>query len=175
MWRAPPQEPNFESIQIKYLENGTVAVVSFNRPKKANSMRYEDFDNLQTVFDYLGRVDSEVRAIVLTGNGKHFNAGLDIVSASAMNEHKAQPGDETNDPARASVRFGNIVSNLQATVSSVERCRVPVISALHGFVIGAGIDISAACDVRYTTKDARLTIKEVDIGLAADLGTIQRF
>ena len=138
-------------------------------------MRYEDFDNLNTVFDYLGRVDSEVRAIVLTGNGKHFSAGLDIVSASGMNELKAQPGDETNDPARASVRFGNIVTNLQAGVSSVERCRVPVIAALHGFVIGAGIDISATCDVRYTAKDARFTIKEVDIGLAADLGTIQRF
>ena len=60
-------------------------------------------------------------------------------------------------------------------MSSIERCRVPVIAALHGFVIGAGIDIGAACDVRYTTKDARFTIKEVDIGLAADLGTIQRF
>ena len=47
-------------------------------------MRYEDFDNLNAVFDYLGRVDSEVRAIVLTGNGKHFSAGLDIMSASKM-------------------------------------------------------------------------------------------
>ena len=82
MWRAPPTEPKFETIQIKYLENGQVAVVSFNRPKKMNSMAYEDFDRLKAVMDYLGRVDSEVRAIVITGNGKHFSAGLDIVSAS---------------------------------------------------------------------------------------------
>ena len=106
MWRAPPAEPKFESIQIKYLENGQVAVVTFNRPKKMNSMRYEDFDALNAVFEYLGRVDSEVRAIVLTGNGKHFSAGLDIVSASGMSNLKAQPGDENNDPARASIRFG---------------------------------------------------------------------
>ena len=50
--------------------------------------------------------------------------------------------------------------------------RVPVIAALHGYVIGGGIDMSSACDIRYASKDAKFTIKEVDIGLAADIGTL---
>lgn len=56
----------------------------------------------------------------------------------------------------------------------VDKCRVPVICAVHGLAIGAGVDLSAACDIRYATKDAKFSIKEVDIGLAADLGTLQR-
>jgi enoyl-CoA hydratase/carnithine racemase len=57
----------------------------------------------------------------------------------------------------------------------VERCRVPVIAALSGFVIGAGVDLSSACDIRICSKDAKFSIKEIDIGMCADLGTIQRF
>ena len=67
------------------------------------------------------------------------------------------------------------VAMLQRHLTSFEKCRVPVICNLHGYVIGGGIDLSAACDIRYCSKDVKFTIKEVDIGLAADIGTIQRF
>ena len=92
-----------------------------------------------------------------------------------MNSIKPQPGDEGNDAARASLRFSEVVSIMQSCVSSIERCRVPVIAALHGFVIGGGVDISSTCDIRYAAKDTKFTIKEVDLGLAADIGTVQRF
>ena len=79
------------------------------------------------------------------------------------------------DPARAAVDFFQVVGPLQESVSSLEKCRVPVIAAMHGLVIGAGIDLVSAADVRYCSKGTKFTIKEVDIGLAADIGTLQRF
>lgn len=60
-------------------------------------------------------------------------------------------------------------------MTAAEKCRIPIICAIHGFAIGAGIDLSSACDIRLATKDVKFSIKEVDIGLAADIGTLQRF
>jgi delta(3,5)-delta(2,4)-dienoyl-CoA isomerase len=68
-----------------------------------------------------------------------------------------------------------LLGPLQRQTSVVERCRVPVICALSGYVIGAGVDISSACDIRIASKEAKFSIKEIDIGMCADLGTIQRF
>ena len=94
-------------------------------------------------------------------------------AAMEMESLKAEPGNDEQDPARASLKYlHGSIRPLQESVSSIELVRVPVIAALHGYVIGAGIDLSSACDVRYVAKDAKLTIKEVDIGLAADIGTI---
>ncbi len=60
-------------------------------------------------------------------------------------------------------------------MSSLEKVRVPVIAAIHGYCIGAGVDLASACDIRLCAKDVKFTIKEIDIGLAADIGTLQRF
>ena len=79
------------------------------------------------------------------------------------------------DVARISVKISDLVLRLQRYTSSLEVCRVPVICAIQGYCIGAGIDMSSACDIRLCSKDAKFTIKEVDIGICADLGTIQRF
>ena len=64
---------------------------------------------------------------------------------------------------------------MKKSVSSLEEVRVPVIAAIHGYCIGAGVDLASACDIRLCTKDTQFTIKEVDVGLAADIGTLQRF
>lgn len=68
-----------------------------------------------------------------------------------------------------------LVIDLQRQTSIVEKARVPVIAVLSGYVIGAGVDLSSACDIRLCSKDAKFSIKEIDIGMCADLGTIQRF
>jgi delta(3,5)-delta(2,4)-dienoyl-CoA isomerase len=64
---------------------------------------------------------------------------------------------------------------MQRQTEIAEKVRVPVICALHGFVIGAGVDLASSCDIRISSKDTKFTIKEVDIGIVADLGTMQRF
>ena len=96
---------------------------------------------------------------------------LDITAA-------AQSGfgtsDGTDDPARRGLRIEPSIALPQESFTAIEKCRVPVIAAIHGACIGAGIDMSTACDVRYCSKDAYFSIREVAVGLAADVGTLQR-
>ena len=131
------------------------------------------FDKIKEVFQWLGRPGSDVRAIVFTGEGKHFTAGLDLTSAAEMQGLRA--GGDEKDPARAAFDFFQVVGPLQESVSSLEKVRVPVISAINGLCIGAGVDLCSATDIRIASKGSKFTIKEVDIGLAADIGTLQRF
>ena len=161
-------EPKCEDFEIKYLEDGKVAVVVFNKPKKLNVVAWETFTELQSIMEYMGRIGSDVRAIVLAGAGRVFTAGLDMNSAMKMQELK----DSAEDPARAAVRFFDVVKPLQDSISSLEKVRVPVIAAMHGYCIGAGIDIVSACDIRIAAKGTKFTIKEIDLGLAADIGTL---
>ena len=172
MWRTI-QEPNHAEVKVEYLDEGKVAVVSMNRPKKYNAITFEMFDKIKEVFNYLGRPGSDVRAIVFTGEGKHFTAGLDLKSAAEMQGLGASGAEK--DPARAALDFFQVVGPLQESVSSLEKVRVPVIAAINGLCIGAGVDLCSAADIRIASKDAKFTIKEVDIGLAADIGTLQRF
>ena len=66
------------------------------------------------------------------------------------------------------------IRELQATVSAIEDCRKPVIAAIHGACLGGGIDISSACDLRYASAEANFAVKEIDVAIVADLGTLQR-
>ena len=121
--------------------------------------------------EYLGRIDSDVRAIVIAGSGKVFSAGLDMNSAMGMQELK----DSAEDPARSAIKFFDVLRPLQEGISSLEKVRVPVIAAIHGYCIGAGVDVVSACDIRYAAKGTKFTIKEIDLGLASDVGVLQRF
>ena len=95
MWRTIT-EPNHEEVKVQYLNEGKVAVVTMNRPKKFNAITFQMFDKIKEVFQYIGRPGSEVRAIVFAGEGKHFTAGLDLKSAAEM--QNIRNGDK--DPAR---------------------------------------------------------------------------
>ena len=77
-------EPKFESFDVRYLADGHVAVVALNKPKKFNCISFEEFAQLRQIFEFLGNSESAVRAIVFTGIGKNFSAGLDLVSAMAI-------------------------------------------------------------------------------------------
>lgn len=80
--------------------------------------------------------------------------------------------EEEPDASRKAIKIYTDLSRLQRETSCVEKCSVPVIAAISGYCIGAGIDMSSACDIRYCSKEVKFTIKEVDIGICADLGTI---
>lgn len=173
MWRTI-SEPNHKEVKIQYLDEGKVAVVSINRAKKFNALTYQMFDQIREVFEYLGRPGSDVRAIVFTGEGKHFSAGLDLTSAAEL--QGLQSSSSEKDAARVAFDFlQQVLSPLQQSVSSLEKVRVPVIAAVNGLCIGAGVDFCSTADIRIASKGAKFTIKEVDIGLAADIGTLQRF
>lgn len=78
------------------------------------------------------------------------------------------------DPARSAFRLRNLVASMQASFTAMEKCPQPTIALIHGACIGGGVDLTTACDVRVCTEDAYFTVKEVDIGLVADVGTLQR-
>lgn len=115
--------------------------------------------------------DPSVRSIVLSGAGdKAFTAGLDVKAAS----QGLLSDSSATDSARKAVHLRREVASFQECVSSLEKCEKPVIVVLHGFSLGLAIDLSTAADVRFCAKNTQFAVKEVDIGLAADVGTLSR-
>jgi enoyl-CoA hydratase/carnithine racemase len=155
-----------ESERIAVAIDEGVAHVELARPDKYNAMDKAMFAAIGETFRALGR-DPLVRAILLSGQGRHFTAGLDLAYASSQ----FGPSTDTGRAAEARLRH---IFWLQDCFSAVEAARAPVIAALHGGCIGAGVDLAAACDLRVAAEDAFLQIAEVDVAITADLGTLQR-
>ena len=143
-----------------------VAHVELARPEKFNAMDKAMFAAIGDTFRALG-ADREVRAILLTGRGRHFTAGLDLQYAASQFQPNADPGRAAEGRLRH-------IQWLQDAFSAVEAARAPVIAAIQGGCIGAGVDLAAACDLRLCAGQAFFQIAEVDVAITADLGTLQR-
>ena len=128
---------------------------------------------LRKVFDTLSH-SASVRTIVLSGSGpKAFTTGLDVQAASQSGVLN-QSGDTAIDGARAAAGIRRHIAEFQDCITAIERCEKPVVCVMHGYTYGLGIDISTCADVRICSRDTRFAVKEVDIGLAADIGTLSR-
>ncbi len=145
-----------------------IAQVQINRPDKANALDEAAWDELLAIFSAVD-ADPEVRVVVLSGAGKHFCSGIDLSLLASLQHQTAHV-----DGARSRELLRRKVLELQAPVNAIELCRQPVIAAIHGGCIGGGVDIVSACDLRYCTEDAVFCIKEIEVGMVADLGTLQR-
>ena len=145
-----------------------IAHVRFNRPQKANALDEIGWQELRQLFEQLDQMD-EVRVVVLSGEGKQFCAGAD---QSFLMGAFSKLQDESK--GHASERLHQLVLELQASVNVIECCRKPVLATIHGACVGGGVDIVTACDMRYVTSDAFFAISEIDLGIVADLGTLQR-
>ncbi|KAI0727035.1 ClpP/crotonase-like domain-containing protein, partial [Fomitopsis betulina] len=123
---------------------------------------------LAQVFNKLS-CEPSVRAVVLaSANPKLFSAGIDLSALGSITDGASQ------EPARRALQQRDLILSFQSCISAIERCPYPVIAATHGVAYGLSIDIIAACDVRYTASNTVFSIKEVDVGLAADIGTLSR-
>jgi enoyl-CoA hydratase len=111
----------------------------------------------------------EARVGVLVGRGKYFTSGIDLAMLMGLG---AKIEDDCDGRRREKLR--RLILDLQDTLTSIERCRKPVLAAVHGACIGGGIDLITACDMRYCSADAWFTVKEIDVGMTADVGTLQR-
>jgi enoyl-CoA hydratase len=144
-----------------------VAQVRLNRPDELNSMVPEFWRELPEIATRLSD-DGGVRAMVLSSTGKHFSAGMDLgVFASA-----GITGD--GEPGRVNANLTLLVRRLQESFTALERARMPVLAAVQGGCIGGAVDMVAACDMRYATADAFFVVQETNIGMTADVGTLQR-
>jgi len=155
----------FNSFKLDITDH--IAHVSFNRPEKRNSLNAPAWDEMRAIFKHCS-IDPEVRVVVLSGEGKMFCAGIDVSMLMQMNGYKS------NCEARKREEFRVNLLKLQEDVSSLEQCQKPVIAAIHNACIGGGVDIISSADMRFCTEDAYFVIKEVDMGLVADIGTLQR-
>jgi enoyl-CoA hydratase len=145
-----------------------IAHLAFNRPEKANALNGEAWKEMRQHFKNFSQ-DPKVRVVILSGEGKHWCAGIDLellMSLSGMQSISCE--------GRKREQVREFILELQSCISAIESCRKPVLAAIHNGCIGGGVDIATACDIRYCTKDAYFTIKEVDLGLVADIGTLQR-
>ena len=156
---------DYKAFRIELV--GKIAHVQINRPDKVNAMNADFWREIIEIFQWVDDNDA-VRVVVLSGAGKHFSSGIDLMLLASVG---AQLG---KDVGRNATALRRKILELQASFNAVDNCRKPVLAAIQGYCIGGAIDLVSACDMRYCTVDAQFSIKEVDMGMAADVGTLQR-
>ena len=160
---------SYECFDVSIDEN--IAHIVLNRPEKRNNMNAAFWDELPAI---IRDIDEKARArvVVISSTGPHFCGGLDVGMFMA-GDVKDDSTDVTRRRQKAA-NFLNSVSLMQDSFSSLETCRLPVLAAIQGGCIGGGVDLVTACDMRYATRDAFMTIYETKIGMTADVGTFPR-
>jgi enoyl-CoA hydratase len=147
--------------------DGPVAHLSMNRPNKANGMTQAFWDELPELVRELD-ADPAIRVLVISGEGRHFTGGMDLAAFNGIADLAK------SEPARGAYALRRLIVKLQDSLSALEEARFPVIAAIHGACLGAGIDMTSACDIRLASADTSFGIEEIHIGMAADVGTLQR-
>lgn len=146
-----------------------IARVFLNRPEKKNAMGPAAWLEPLTIFNELDS-DPEIRAVIIAGKGDCFSAGIDLTE---MVPHLPELLDR-NQLGATKWRFLPKIRQLQEGISAVEKCRKPVVAAIHGHCLGAGLDLATACDIRLCAEDAQFSLKEAAVGFVADVGVLQR-
>ena len=158
--------PEFECIELEVVNK--VAYATLNRPDKANALNHTLWFEIGDVANWVSATP-EVRALVLQGAGKHFTAGIDFsLIMEIVGSTATLPEGHKQEALRAKIL------GLQEAFSALERCSKPVIASVNGSCIGGGIDLITACDIRYASDEAVFCVKEIDLAIVADIGTLQR-
>jgi enoyl-CoA hydratase len=171
---------DFESpvLRLEAGEEG-VATLWLDRPEARNAMGVDLWRDLPRAMAVLSG-DNQVRAVVVAAQGPHFSVGLDL---KAMGSLLTGGGDSSGGgrgggggaSMAARARSGRTeVLRLQEAITAVARCPKPVLAAVHGYCIGGGVDLIAACDIRLASADAVFSVREAKMAIVADLGSLQR-
>jgi enoyl-CoA hydratase len=161
-------EIGYETLTFT-VQNG-VAWVALNRPRESNALNEPLWNELRAAFQHVDRTP-EIRVAILTGNGKNFCAGADVGMLAAV---LGEGSSDTSCEGRTRESLYHFVLDLQDVMTTIERCRKPVIAAMHGASVGGGVDLAVACDLRYSTVDARFAVKEIDMAITGDVGVLHR-
>jgi len=144
-----------------------IAHLQLNRPERMNTMSPRFFPLLRDAVQAL-HDEGQVRVLVISSSGKHFSAGM------ALDTFASDDSILRTGTARARLAFQEMLRRLMACFDVFDAARFPVICAIQGGCIGGALDLAAACDLRYCTADAFFCVQEINIGMAADLGVLQR-
>jgi enoyl-CoA hydratase len=143
-----------------------VSVIEMNRPEALNAMNIAFWVELPEIIKSLDAA-AKTRVAVLQGAGRLFSAGMDV---SMFSKESAL----TTESVLERERFRLQLVALQRSFEAIAQARFPVLAAIHGACIGGAVDLVTACCLRYATKDAFFCIEEINIGMMADVGTLQR-
>lgn len=146
-----------------------LAWVYLNRPEKKNSMNAPAWTEPEAIFEDLDQ-DEEIRCVVLTGKGTCFSTGIDLLGMSDAIPEMMDPNQMGETKWKTLFK----IKKMQDSISCIEWCKKPVIAAIHGYCVGAGLDMVTACDIRLCTEDALFSLKEAAVGFVADVGVLQR-
>jgi enoyl-CoA hydratase len=170
----------FESPVLSMEQDEFVATVWLDRPEARNAMGVDLWQDLPRAMDAVG-ADPSVRVVVVAAKGPHFSVGLDLKSMGSV---LAGGGEAGPDAASGSGSAASMaarargarreVLRLQDAITAVARCPKPVVAAVHGYCIGGGVDLIAACDIRLGSVDAIFSVREAKMAIVADLGSLQR-
>ncbi|CAH2061784.1 unnamed protein product, partial [Iphiclides podalirius] len=160
--------PQYETLAVS-VPKKYVFHVELNRPTKLNTFTPTMWSELSACFTTLSD-NPECRVVILSGQGKHFTGGIDL---NAFVE-SASVAHELSDVARKARFLHKMIVQYQNGITALENCVKPVLAVVHNACVGAGVDLITAADIRYCTEGAWFQVKEVDVGLAADVGTLQR-
>jgi enoyl-CoA hydratase/carnithine racemase len=163
----------FSSDVLTVEVDAHVATLWLDRPEKRNAMGPAFWSDLPRAMGAIAS-DPALRVVVVAAKGPHFSVGLDLVAMSELLVGRSGGG---NGPLSMAARAGAAraeIRRLQASVSAVADCPLPTIAAIHGYCIGGGVDLAAACDIRLASADAVFSVRETKVAIVADLGSLQR-
>lgn len=154
-----------ESLEVT-IDDG-IGTIFLNRPQRLNALGKSFWDELPEAVESLEQA-REVRVITIRAHGPHFTSGLDLSDVDL------EETEEEGSPAERSMRFYRHVKKLQAAITTLASCKKATIAAIHGYCLGGGVDLIAACDIRICSADAVFSIRETKIAIVADVGSLQR-
>ncbi|MFA5121220.1 crotonase/enoyl-CoA hydratase family protein [Zavarzinia sp.] len=154
----------YEAFAVEVKDH--VAHLQLKRPDQLNTMIPAFWTEIKAIFETLAE-DPAVRVAVISSTGKHFTAGMDLSVFGSL-------VPQTSDQGRLRENFRRLILNIQDCFNVIEKARFPVLAAIQGGCIGGGVDMVTACDARYCSADGFFQIAEINIGMTADVGTLQR-
>ncbi len=159
---------DYPFFEVEKIAEKRIAVLHFNRPEKLNAMNWAFWRDLPLVVDEL-EADPEVRVVVIAGRGKSFSVGIDVFEFF-LNHQEALTGAT----ADAREELYRLILRMQEGFNRMTLGNNIYIAAIHRHCIGAGLDISAACDIRLAARDALFSLRETKIAIVADMGSLNR-
>ena len=153
-----------ENLEIE--RAGQIGTLWLSRPEKLNALSADMWAEIPGAVKQLDD-DDDIRVIIVAGRGSSFSVGIDL-------ELLASTRPDGPSPAVGNMEIFQLIKRLQGVVSSFAEATKPVIAAIHGYCLGAGMNLISACDIRLAADDAMFSIRETKMGLVADLGALQR-
>jgi enoyl-CoA hydratase len=157
--------PEFEYLELSLVKH--VLHLQLARPNKANAMNKTMWFEIGEAYRWIS-CQTDVHVVVLSGKGKQFSSGADINFLLQVMESTEDCSSDKTEHLRSEI------INMQKAFSAIVDCPIPTIAAIHGVCIGGAIDLISACDIRLASSRSYFSIMETQLGIPADMGTLQR-